>query len=195
MSEPVETRTGVRAATPADAYAIGHLQAQAWRESYRDLLPITALPTAESLAATWLETLSEPLGPLGVVLLALDAGVSVGALAATASHDTDLREAAAAELVLLAVSPGVRRNGHGSRLVTAGVDLLREAGARTLVVWLSEADAELRGFLEATGWAGDGSARTLDLQGDGTTVVRQVRLHTDLTDPSDSDGTSSDVHG
>lgn len=181
VTEPVDSRTGVRSATAADAYAIGHLQAQAWRESYRDLLPLAVLPTADALAASWATTLNESLGAFGVVLLALDSGVSAGAMAATAAGDPDLHDGSAAELLLLAVSPGVRRNGHGSRLLTAGVDLLREAGARTFVVWLSDADAELRAFLEATGWAPDGATRLLDLHGDATTVVRQSRLHTDLT--------------
>jgi hypothetical protein len=41
-----------------------------------------------------------------------------------------------------------------------------------------EGDVASRRFLTSAGWAGDGTARELDM---GGTVVREVRLHTDLT--------------
>ena len=36
-------------------------------------------------------------------------------------------------------------------------------------------------FLQAAGWAPDGAHRSLDLHDDGSVLVKQVRLHTDLT--------------
>ena len=41
-------------------------------------------------------------------------------------------------------------------------------------------DDVLRGFLTDAGWATDGAHRELDLTGDGSTTVKQLRLHTDL---------------
>lgn len=183
MSDSPSSRTGVRAATPDDAAAVGRLQSEAWREAYADLLPADVLAgaNAQALGATWAETLAQPLGRLGLVLLALDAGVRVGVLAATVASDPDLDAAHDAELTLLVVGPAARGQGHGTRLTTAAVELLRDAGARTLVMWVAEADAAVQTFLETTGWAADGSRRTLDLRGDGTTVVAQHRLHTALT--------------
>jgi hypothetical protein len=46
------------------------------------------------------------------------------------------------------------------------------------VTWLVAEDDVLRRFLTEAGWAADGASRTLDLDGTGTTQVRQVRLHT-----------------
>jgi hypothetical protein len=48
------------------------------------------------------------------------------------------------------------------------------------VTWLGAADDETRLFLTTAGWAADGAHRTLDLTGDGSVQVKQVRLHTDL---------------
>jgi hypothetical protein len=48
------------------------------------------------------------------------------------------------------------------------------------VTWLQAADDGLRSFLTEAGWGPDGAHRTLDLLGDGSTTVRQVRLHTAL---------------
>ncbi len=182
MTDSPGSRTGVRAATVEDAGAVGRLQSEAWREAYAALLPVDVLAafSAEALAQSWADTLAQPLGPLGVVLLALDAGVRVGVLAATVAGDPDLAFEHDAELTLLAVGPAARGQGHGTRLVTAAVELLRDAGARTLVMWVSEADAGVQAFLETTGWAADGSRRILDLRGDASTVVSQHRLHTAL---------------
>jgi hypothetical protein len=48
------------------------------------------------------------------------------------------------------------------------------------VCWLLASDDVLRRFLTEAGWAADGAFRTLDLTGDGSVTVRQVRLHTAL---------------
>jgi hypothetical protein len=47
-------------------------------------------------------------------------------------------------------------------------------------MWLIAGDDAVRGFLEPAGWAADGAHRQLDLTGDGTATLRQLRLQTDL---------------
>ena len=46
------------------------------------------------------------------------------------------------------------------------------------VLWAMAGDDALRGFLTSAGWAADSAHRELDLDGAGTTLVKQVRLHT-----------------
>jgi len=48
------------------------------------------------------------------------------------------------------------------------------------VIWLVADDDDLRTFLTEAGWGADSAHRTLDLDGTGSTQVRQVRLHTSL---------------
>ena len=50
------------------------------------------------------------------------------------------------------------------------------------LTWVASTNDDLRGFLVGQGWAPDGAFRELDLEGDGAVTVKQVRLHTDLTD-------------
>ena len=86
------------------------------------------------------------------------------------------------EVAELTVDPGHTRQGHGSRLVQACADTLRADRFRTAVVWLTSEDDARRGFLTEAGWDPDGAHRELDLHGDGSVRVKQVRLHTDLTE-------------
>ena len=46
------------------------------------------------------------------------------------------------------------------------------------VTWVNAGDDALRTFLTDAGWAADTAHRELDLDGTGTTTVKQVRLHT-----------------
>jgi hypothetical protein len=50
------------------------------------------------------------------------------------------------------------------------------------VTWLNSTDDVRRGFLTEAGWAADGAFRELDLRGDGAVLVKQIRLHTDLSE-------------
>ena len=98
------------------------------------------------------------------------------------STDADKDPDADAELFTFAVDPAHRRAGHGSRLLSASVDLLRGAGFGAASIWLDRDDAASRQLFTSAGWADDGSTRRLDLDGDGRVVVDQVRLHTDLSE-------------
>ena len=49
-------------------------------------------------------------------------------------------------------------------------------------MWTNTTDDDLRAFFSAAGFAADGAHRTLDLTGDGSIQVKQVRLHTSIGD-------------
>ncbi len=74
------------------------------------------------------------------------------------------------------------RAGHGSRLLHAAVDTMRSDRFSRATIWLTATDDALRSFLAAQGWAADGAHRELDLYGDGSVTVKQIRLHTDLSE-------------
>ncbi|MFI6522827.1 GNAT family N-acetyltransferase [Spirillospora sp. NPDC050679] len=173
---------GVRPARRADAAAVADIQVRAWRQGYRDLLPAAALERVtgpEAQAAwreRWAESVSAPPSARHRLLVAVASDLVVGFAAHAPAEDPDHDPAAAAELLTLLVDPLHTRAGHGSRLLAATVDLLREDAAETLITWAFEGDRVLRGFLEAAGWAPDGTARALDMG----EPVRQIRLHTDI---------------
>ena len=48
------------------------------------------------------------------------------------------------------------------------------------MTWTMATDDHLRRFLTEAGWGADSAHRELDLDGTGSTTVKQVRLHTAL---------------
>jgi GNAT superfamily N-acetyltransferase len=151
----------VRPARAADAAAIGAVQARAWRAAYAALLDPPALDrlTPDALAAPWHEAVSRPPSSRHAVLVACSGSIVVGVAAVAPSSDPDAGEHDG-DLVVLAVDPAHRGAGHGSRLLSASADTLRDGGARTVRAWVPDADAPLRAFLASAGVAADGAHRT-----------------------------------
>lgn len=176
---PAAADVSVRPARPEDAEAVGAVQARAWRTAYADLLPPAVLAglTPEALAEQWRESVTAPPTPRHRLLVAVAGGRVVGFAASAPATDPDLDRDTDGELLVLLVDPEAGRAGHGSRLLAATVDLLRDDGARRAVTWLPEADAATRELLVASGWAPDTATRELDT---GHDALPQVRLHTAL---------------
>ncbi|WP_067792088.1 GNAT family N-acetyltransferase [Actinomadura formosensis] len=174
---------GVRPARRADAAAVADIQVRAWRHGYRDVLPAGVLDEVTSPAAVetwrerWADAAAAPPTPRHRLLVAVASDLVVGFAAHGPAEDADLDPARTAELITLLVDPLHTRAGHGSRLLAATADLLREDGFTTLISWVFEADEVTRTFLGSAGWAPDGTARTLDMG----EPVRQIRFHTDIS--------------
>ena len=168
----------VRPAVAADAAAIAELQVAGWRDAYAELLPAGALDalTLEEARAQWVSAVTAPPSASHRVLVATEGGQVAGFAALGPATDPDLDAAGTGELLVLLVPPDRARSGHGSRLLAAAAEHLREQGRVLAVIWLLERDAVLRQFLEGAGWAADGATRDLD----AGEPVPQLRLHTDL---------------
>ena len=181
MSSPTSD-VSARIAWSDDAPAIAALQLRAWREMYAGLVPADALPTdLEAATAAWQVGLAAPKDARNRVLVALERNRVVGFAITTPATDPDCDPVADAELMELTVDPDERGKGHGSRLLQAAVDTMRADRFTRSVTWAIASDDALRTFLTEAGWAPDTAHRELDLEGDGTTVVKQVRLHTQFS--------------
>lgn len=174
----------VRVAWGDDAAAISRVQVRAWRASYADLLPAEILEglRADDLAAGWHAALDRPRDARNRVLVALERNSVTGFVLTGPAGDPDCDPVATGEMTDLTVDPARRGQGHGSRLLQAAADTLTADRFMRAVTWLPAGDDALRAFLASAGWGPDGAHRTLDLLGDGTTTVKQVRLHTSLDD-------------
>lgn len=174
----------VRVGWADDARGIAEVQVRAWRAQYAALLPdevLDALDPAE-FASAWQASLDRPKDARNRVLVALERNTVRGFAVTGPASDPDADPIAEGEIQELTVDPEQTRNGHGSRLVQACADTLRADRFTTALVWLNADDDVRRAFLTAAGWGPDGAHRELDLHGDGSVRVKQVRLHTDLTD-------------
>jgi ribosomal protein S18 acetylase RimI-like enzyme len=184
MSGP-SADVSVRIAWAEDADAIADLQARAWQSSYDGLLPAASLEIDRGRAAElWRRTLARPQDARTRVLVALERNRVVGFAITTPATDPDCDPGTDAELMELTVDPDERGRGHGSRLVQAAVETMSADRFTRAVLWAVATDDDLREFLTGAGWGPDTAHRELDLDGDGATLVKQVRLHTDFSPAS-----------
>ena len=180
MSTP-SADVSVRGAWADDAEAIAALQARAWATSYAGLVPAAGELREADFAQLWRDSLTRPADARHRALVALDRNRVVGFAITTPATDPDCDQVTDAELMELTIDAGERGKGHGSRLLQAAVDTMVADGFTRAVTWLVAEDDALRTFLTGAGWAPDTAHRTLDLDGTGTTLVTQVRLHTALS--------------
>ena len=184
MSSP-GADVSVRVAWGDDAEAIARVQLRAWPEMYAGLVPAEVIPSGPeaeaAAAAAWAESLQRPGDARNRVLVALERNRVVGFAITAPAGDPDRDPVADAELSELTIDPEERGKGHGSRLLQAAADTMAADRFTHAVTWVVAGDDALLSFLTGAGWAADSAHRELDLDGSGTTRVKQVRLHTSLT--------------
>jgi ribosomal protein S18 acetylase RimI-like enzyme len=174
----------VRVGWADDARAIAEVQVSAWRQEYAGLLPAEVLAglDPEDFAEAWRASLTKPKDARNRVLVALERNTVRGFAVTGPSPDPDADQVADGEIAELTVDPEQTRHGHGSRLVQACAETLKADRFTRAVIWLASTDDVRRAFLTEAGWAPDGAHRELDLHGDGSVRVKQIRLHTDLSE-------------
>jgi ribosomal protein S18 acetylase RimI-like enzyme len=190
MSDPARPPDGpsadvsVRVGWADDAAGIAAVQVRSWRQAYVDTLPAEVLAglDVEEFAAAWQTSLDVPKDARNRVLVALERNTIRGFAVTGPATDPDADPIAYGEISELTVDPEQTRKGHGSRLLQACAETLRADRFTHGLVWLNAADDVRRAFLTGAGWGPDGAHRELDLHGDGSVRVKQVRLHTDLSD-------------
>ncbi len=180
----------VRAARASDAAGLARVQVASWRASLAGLVPgdvlaeLTSAAAEEQWAGRWLEASTAPPTSRHRVHVAVTSpgpGPAVpelaGFAAAGPATDGDLWPGTDAELYELHVLPELSGQGHGGRLLHAVAGTLAEDGFHTACSWVLSADGKRLEFLEAAGWAPDGSHSNLDMG----VKVHVVRLHTRLS--------------
>jgi len=160
----------VRRATPDDLSGVLDVFLDCWRESYRGVLPASAIDAMadERAEALWRRVLADT---TGVVLVAIDAAIDaaegggrvVGITRYAVGTGTDAgADAGAVEGAVhsLYVSPRAHGEGVGTVLLSRATDALRSAGAAAATLWVFAANAPSIGFYESRGWRPDGETRT-----------------------------------
>jgi GNAT superfamily N-acetyltransferase len=173
----------VRSARSEDAAGMGEVQATAWRSSYDGILPAELLASLDPalLADAWRTAVTDPPTRAHRLLVALAGGAVVG-FAATGPSPGDAPEVG--EVLVLLVAPAAQRDGHGSRLLNAAADQLRQSGFDQVVVWVLVGDDARLAFLTGAGFVSDGAYRTWQLPTTGDDTLREQRLVASLAPPA-----------
>lgn len=177
----------VRLALPGEAEAIAAIQRRSWTERLPEGFSEQLLAEAslEQMTQLWQQAITRPPEARFRVLVALGNEQLVGFATTTPSPDSDAhpeRDGAIDEFV---VDRQAQRQGHGSRLLNACADTLRSDGFRTARWWLPSTDDITRRFLVGAGWDPDGAHREIGTE-DGNFRMKQIRLHTDISEPVQS---------
>lgn len=170
----------VRRARAADAPAVGLVQADVWTGAYAGRIPSEVVDRFQpaAFAGAWRASLADPPPGAHTLFVALAGDQVVGFLATGPSQDPDAAPDLA-EFTALGVHHAGRRQGHGSRLLNAGVDHLRALGAGAVATWVLLDDEDTRGFLGSVGFEPDGAFRDRVVSAEGQTL-REVRLSCSL---------------
>jgi GNAT superfamily N-acetyltransferase len=178
----------VRPARPGDAEEIARIQRETLAMAYEGVMPVEyfsqlADPAVrQELTQAIADTIRSD-SPGHWALVAAEGDRLVGlcsfamavieGISALEPADQDPDRTGFVEQIL--VEPRWGRRGHGSRLLAAATDLMREAGLARAVSWVPESNEATLTFLTSAGWARDGYARGLDT---GSATLRELRLHT-----------------
>lgn len=162
----------VRPATAEDEAAVARVQLRAWRAHHTALLGPEVLESLDVTAvrAQWAQAITAPPSRAHHVLVACE-GARVVGFAASAPVDGGV------EVLALEVDPDHERSGHGSRLLTACVDLAREDGLTMLQTWVLDDDEARVQFLASAGLGADGTRRELGLGAGPDGLTRAVTEH------------------
>lgn len=170
----------VRPAVPGDERAVAHVQLAAWRRAHAEVLGAALERLDEdAMAAQWASAITAPPGRGYRVLVACAGATVVGVVSVAPVPAPESTPLAAPGGVLLAleVDPAHQRGGHGSRLLAAAVDLLREDGADQVQTWVMDGDEARTRFLAGAGLGPDEAVRDLatGTAADGSPLVVRER--------------------
>jgi len=140
----------IRTATPADAAAIAQVRVDAWRVTYRGMIPDAYLAAmkVEDSAAMWLRVLSANADAV-CVFVAEEAGTIKGF--ASGNRLSPPKHGLDAELSAIYVARDCQRSGLGTKLVAAVAATLQSRGATGLLTWVIAANRPARTFYENLG--------------------------------------------
>ena len=140
----------IRRAAPRDAEAIARVRIDAWRTTYRGLIPAAYLDGMQVDASTalWDKILTAGPNPASV-FAATHADEVVGF--AAGSMLAEPRFGLNAELTAVYLRREFQRVGLGRRLIAAVVDAQRAHGATGMIVWTIAGNKPARAFYETLG--------------------------------------------
>lgn len=142
--------TFIRLAVPADAPAIARVRVDAWRTTYKGMIPAAYLAAmkVDDSAALWAKILTAAPNATSV-FVAVDGAAVVGF--ASGNMLPEPKHGLDAELSAVYLVDGAQRAGAGRRLVAAVAAAQRAHGATGLIAWVIAGNKGARAFYERLG--------------------------------------------
>lgn len=160
-----QTPPSVRPATSADLSAIIDIHVRYLRAHADDLSVVELADLgADDIKPLWLAELADTVdNRLTLVAVVDHTIVGVGTFHRDAPYDASwtTKSLHSWEVAAIFVDPLHQRQGHGSRLLTAGADILRQQNIDMLLAWIETTDTPRTTFLQQAGFASDGAQRQL----------------------------------
>lgn len=166
----------VRPSLPGEGVRLGQLHAQSLIASFEAALerPLAAednaLVDSGKLGEQWEQAIS--VSPQsGLVFTAVENGVTPVGFAAVSGPDSSFNlqgtplqdNPSQAEIIALEVPGRFGRHGHGSRLLAAITDTLKDMGAKRIQVWIIAGDEAKTRFFHSAGFVPAGLRRSFEL--------------------------------
>ena len=165
----------VRAATAADASALGRIRVDAWRLAYPGVVAREVLDGLDADAEATRFAARMDTDPDVRVTVVVDPDDVVAGYCIY-GPDRDEPQPGRAEVYAIYVDPTHWRTGAGGLLLAATVTELAAAGGREVRLWTLTGNHEARTFYERQGWRHDGTERGLEtLPAPDGSAVREVR--------------------
>ena len=192
---PGQNPAFVRLAMPAEALQIAEIQRRDWAKDPARA-PFLAEVDLQQMAEVWHRAIVRPPMAHYRVLVATEPTgrpqpgaspdqtmmaqrvVGFAAIGPSEDEDAGVQDSEVQEFLVDDIGHDL---GHEARLLNALVDTMRADGYQRATWWLSSTDDRMRAFLVEAGWAPDGAHRELGSE-DGSLRLKQVRLHTDISE-------------
>jgi ribosomal protein S18 acetylase RimI-like enzyme len=157
----------IRRARPADAAAIAEVHVRTWQIAYEHVFGAERLAvlTVERRLPMWREILSND---DITAFVAEDCSQIVGLATVGPSRE----EGAEGELYAIYVEPDAWGTAAGSELMRAGLDVFRQDGYRSAILWVLGDNPRARRFYEREGWYDDGGRKHDEFLGHEVEEVR-----------------------
>lgn len=167
----------IRAITIDDADALAKIHIDAWKEAYRDLVPIEHLNGLNYAhrAAGFRSAIADKREE---TYCAEDINGLLGFVTLGSCRDRDVDHSTTGEIWGIYLAPGHWRKGIGSKLCQYAESVLRSRHCHQIVLWVFEANASARRFYEALGFTIEGATKGLTIGGVALPTVRYIKkLH------------------
>jgi ribosomal protein S18 acetylase RimI-like enzyme len=144
------TNAVIRPATRADIERIAFIHVQAWRETYRGLVPDALLAelSVEQRVRVWSDMLGAGERAPAILVADID-GTIVGF--GSACRTRNERLGTEGEVTSIYLLDGSKRRGIGRRLFVGLLAWLGERGCRSVGLWVLDTNSVARRFYEAMG--------------------------------------------